>query len=326
MTTYNLSYYKAALRGEKPEIHADHPQPGYYKTRNGRGGEWLPVAIWEKDGQLVCRVGKDMRDPLNVWTWCADKPVEIEAAKEAFRTGSWPGDVEVPASIGDNSGAVSIIDETTDYIGTAMAWLDKIGNVTSDQQVDMAANYAAHIVKLKSKVDAERDTKVRPHIEAQREINGTYKPVIEQADDAAKTLKKATAPYLRAKQEKAEAEARAKYEAELAERRKAEELARKLAEEEAARNNVPVEEVEIEVELPPAPVMADTRVSAGGQRGRKVSLRTVVTWEIEDYDKVLAAVAHHMDVVAAVEKAARQLCKAGQLVPGMNRIETKEAV
>lgn len=334
MTTYSLNYYRDALAGKKPPIHADYPQPGYYRLRDGKKGPYLPVAIWEKDGNLLCRVGAESRDPLTIWTWCADNPVEKDAAKEAFATGKWPGDVDVPESqergaAGDNSQHASIIEEACDYITRALEWLDKVGKVDTEEKSNKAANYAAHIVELKGKVDRERDEKVRPHLDAQRDINKKYKPYVESAEAAAKKLKGASGAFLIEQKRKAEAEAEAKYQRELAAKRIAEEENRKRVEAEkarAVRAGIPAEAViEPEPEVIAEPVKEVVRVQAGGQSGRKVTLVKVVRWEMENYDLVLAAVRTHMDVIAAVEKAATALCKAGQNVPGMKRVETEEA-
>jgi hypothetical protein len=105
-----FQHWRDALAGRPVEIHADVPQPGYYKVRAGKDGPWLPVAIWRKDGAVVCRVGGETRDPAEVWTWAAKHPVAKDAAKQAFATGQWPGDV----GIGHNSGDLTLADEITE--------------------------------------------------------------------------------------------------------------------------------------------------------------------------------------------------------------------
>ena len=286
----NFDYWNSALAGKPLPISADHPQPGFYRMRRKKGGPYKPVAIWERGGELVMKCGEEMLDPVTNWTYCADKPVTKEDAKVAFETGSWPGDVDLPAAIGDNSGDLSLMDEIADYMETARSWGKGIDQKSVDKDTaDKAANYATHLGTLTSKLDKERKDRVAPHLEAQREVNGQYNPIIEAAKDLVKSLKAITGVYLRAEDEK---------------RRK-----------ELAATNIAQEEV--------------AKVKAGGQRGRRVGLRTVVKFECEDPEKVLAwAMEHWRDFMfaRAQEIAIEQMKKGDPDVPGMKRIETKEAV
>ena len=286
----NFDYWNSALAGKPLPISEGDPQPGFYKLRVGKGQPYEPVAIWvSKDGELRCKLGNNMVDPLDYWTWCADKPVTKEDAKVAFETGRWPGDVDLPAGIGDNSGDVSLMEEVADYMETARSWGKEIDQTSVDKDTaDKAANYATHLGTLTSNLDKERKEKVAPHLEAQREVNGVYNPVIEEAKQLVKSLKAITGVYLRAEDEK---------------RRK-----------ELAATNILQEEV--------------ARVKAGGQRGRRVGLRTVVRFEPEDSEKILAwALENRHDyMMAKAADLAEIAMKNGEVVPGMKRVETKEAV
>lgn len=235
------------------------------------------------------KCGEDMLDPVTNWTYCADKPVTKEDAKVAFNTGRWPGDVDVPAAIGDNSGDLSLMDEIADYMETARSWGKDIDQKNVDKDTaDKAANYATHLGTLAGKLDKERKDKVAPHLEAQREVNGQYNPVIEEAKQLVKSLKAITGVYLRAEDEKRQKE--------------------------LAATNIAQEEV--------------AKVKAGGQRGRRVGLRTVVKFEVEDAPTVLDW-ALDKKTELMISKAidlAEIAMKNGDTVPGMKRVETKEAV
>lgn len=311
-----FQYWRDALAGKQQEIHADHPQPGIYYLRNGKGGERRPVWIWEKDGVIHASIGKVERtDPHKIWTWCADKPCTKADAEYWLEHKKFPGEVDEPPSIGDNSGDLSLKDRLLSYMETARAWLSKT-KVTDQVTCDMAANYASELTTLKNRLDNERKAKVQPHLDAQRDINGEYNPTIKDADELAKAIKRATDGFLIAEKRRLEEEARKKYEAELAERRKAEEA--------AAKANIPPPEPVAPV-APPAPV----KVQAGGQKGKKMALRTYVTYEIEDWQKVVGwAIAPdhaHPDVVDAIEKAAKAACRDGVAVPGMKKVVEERA-
>jgi hypothetical protein len=309
--------WRDALAGNDVALHADIPHPGYYKMRQGKDGPWLPVAIWRKDWLLVCRVAGDMRDPLDVWTWAAKNPVSKDAAKQAFETGSWPGD------IGHNSGNVTLAEEIAEARAQAMGWLAKTP-ISDKVTADMAANYRARLLDLSKKADTERETKVRPHLDAQKSINAEYKPLVDGAKSDADTLRGALSKYLAAEEAKARAEAERKAQEENARRmaewkRQQEDAAKAAAE---ARANAPPPEPPAPVFVAPEPV----KLQAGGQRGKKASLREITRYELTDFAAALAHVSNHPDIKAAVEKVAFAQARAGAEVPGVRAFTENVAV
>ena len=75
--------------------------------------------------------------------------------------------------------------------------------------------------------------------------------------------------------------------------------------------------------MPAAP--EPVKVQAGGQRGRKTGLRTIVRYHVSDHTKALAFFAESEDVRELVQKLADRASKAGVSVPGVERIEEKVA-
>ncbi len=316
-----FQWWRLALAGKKPEIHADNPQPGYYKMRNGKDGPFVPVAIWHNaEGTLVCRVANETRAPLDVWTYCAGNPVAKDAAKQAFETGAWPGDV--PA-IGHNSGSLDLFDEIAEARTQALGWLSKTG-ITDKTSMDMAANYRAKLLELSKRADAEREEKVRPHIYSQKAINAKYKPMVDSSKAAADTIRDALSKYMAAEEEKERARvaeaARVENEKRQAEfKRQQEEAAAKAA---AAPYKEPPPPIEAPTFVAPEPV----RLQAGGQRGKKASLRDVKRFAISDYAAALAHSKDHPDVMAAVEKVCFAQARAGATVPGVTTTIEQVAV
>lgn len=314
-----FQHWRDALAGRDVEIHEDNPQSGYYKMRATKGGPWLPVAIWRKNGELVCRVGSTVRDAHDIWTMAAKHPVAKDDAKAAFETGAWPGDV----SIGHNSGDLSLAEEISEARVQAMNWLAKTG-VIDRTTADMAANYRARLLDLSKRADAEREQKVRPHLDAQKAINAEFKPLVDGAKTDADTLRGALSKYLAAAETKARADADRKAREEndrrMAEWKRQQDEADRAAAESMA-NERPEE--------PPAPVFVapePVKIQAGGQRGKKASLRTLTRYEIANYEAALAHVKEHADVRAAVEKVAFAQARAGAQVPGVISYEEKVAV
>lgn len=313
--TDEWKWWRDALAGKNPEINVNEPQCGFYKKRDGKGGKWLPVMIrFDAEGVLRCRVGNDSSaDPHETWTWVAGNPVSKEDAKHAFETGSFPGEI---ATIGDNSGDLSLAEQIKDYAKLALAWFRKNG-IKDKTASDMAANYRAELLRLAKTADGEREAEKRPHLEASRAVDAKFKPLIDEANAAANEIRDGLTKWMREEEARLAAERRAKWEAEKA----AAEKARTEIEAQRAKQmrDDPIAALTSEPEplpdLPPPP--EPVKVQAGGQRGRKTGFREVTKYEIADYAAVLAQVKDHPDVKAAVEKAATAQARAGVAVPGL---------
>jgi hypothetical protein len=92
----SYSWWRQALLGQFGPIHESDPQPGYYRIRKGRGGPWLPVAIWAEDEESkpVCLVDGVESDPFEVWTWVCRYPVPYETYVAVAERGEpWPEDL-----------------------------------------------------------------------------------------------------------------------------------------------------------------------------------------------------------------------------------------
>jgi hypothetical protein len=75
-----------ARQQDRPTICADDPQCGWYKRKLVRGGPFVPARIFleaevDERGELIapeimkCEVGTRMCDPLEQWSYLADKPI-----------------------------------------------------------------------------------------------------------------------------------------------------------------------------------------------------------------------------------------------------------
>ncbi|RJO66932.1 MAG: hypothetical protein C4523_10580 [Myxococcales bacterium] len=317
-------WWRAAIAGKPGPIHADKPECGFFKMRDGKDGPWQPVAIWIADGKMICRVGSKVRDAQAVWTYCAKNPIPKEAAKIAFDTGSFPGDAPETPAIGDNSGDLSLAEQIKEYAAMALSWLRKTG-VKDGTSKDVAANYRAKLLEFRKQADAEREIEKRPHLEASRAVDAKFKPLIEEADAAANELRDALTVYMR-EEERKEREAREKAWREEQERIAAE---RKRIEDERSKQMAddPIAALTSEEpELPMAPPPPEpVKVQAGGQRGRKTGLRTVTKYAVTDYEAALAHCKDHPTVREAVEKVCCAQAKAGAAVPGVSKTEEKVA-
>lgn len=225
-------------------------------------------------------------------------------------------------SIGDNSSKAQPLELLRDYLATARNWLARTKQVTNKEACDEAGNIAGRLRQLHREADEERDVKVRPHLTAQRDINGVYKPLLEEADKLAQTIKKASEEWMKAEKRRLEDEQRRKHEAELAaaaaERARIEQEQAALAQISPALAMLAIPDAVPEPPQPPAPV----KVMAGGENGRRMSLRQVTVYVVTDYDAALRWARHQPEVREAVEKVCKAAARAGETVPGVTaRIE-----
>jgi len=316
-----FQFWRDAISGKTVVINEHAPQSGYYKTRPRKDAGWVPVAIWTVNGKQVCRVGKETRDPHDVWTYCAGNPVTRDAAKHAFETGSWPGDAP---EIGHNSGELSLAEQISEYARMALDWLKKTG-VKDKTTADIAANYRAKLNQLKKEADDARTAEKAPHMAAAKAVDDKWREPIAEAGVAAESVRSALTQFMVAE------EKRLKDEQEKARKAEEERIAAERARIEAERaEKMRVDPIaamtDPEPELPMAPAAPEpVKVQAGGQRGRKTGLKTVTKYVLTDYAAALSHVKDHPDVIAAVEKVACAQAKAGAAVPGVEAREEKVA-
>ena len=200
----DLSTWRKALAGEPVPLHENQPQPGYWRLRQGRGGPFLPVAIWrEPDGALKALRDGAPADAQDLWTWCCRHPVPYETyVAVAERGEAWPD--EVPAGPGHNSHSVdpagAMLEEIQSLQQTAADWLAAASPLSQTVEADRAANFAERFAQLERQAEEARTLAKRPVLEAGRAIDAAWRPAIEAAADGKRRMKKALEPYLLAEQ------------------------------------------------------------------------------------------------------------------------------
>ncbi len=333
------THYQQNLAGASVALHDGHPQQGFYKMRLGKGGPWVPIAIWEKDGEMVAmrgdgKGGRTRVDPNDIWTYVAGNPVKQAEAKYAFEHGTWEGDAP---TIGDNSREYEdtfegISAEHEDYKELVLAFLadvEKAGGIKDKVKADQASNMADAIGSVKGgiakRADEMREALVRPHLEAQREINGKFKPLIDEAKSYDSQLRRLAGAWAKAEQDRLQkiADEKARVVREAAEKAAREALEKERARAAAEHPNTEAGLVPNVVE-PVIPTVVAERVTVhvGGQRAAKRSLKTKLVAHIDDYEAALQHFKNAGDVRDAVAMLAQRAVKAGMKdIPGIKIIE-----
>lgn len=325
---YTYDFWQAALAGQKPEMNADNPHPGFYRTRRkNKAGQisYLPVAYFVRDNELICFVGDDevpLERGQEIWTYTGQHPVTEEAYRAVAERGeNWPDIDAVVASQStqlSNNPPTDPAELLKEQIESAAAGIGDYAVIDSDAIRDRAQSLRSRLLELRLAADKEKDTAKRPHIEAGKQIEAKWKPLIEAAKSAADTI--ATAMGLwEDKKRKAAAEARAA--AEAASRKaaaEAEAAARKAAEEGRP--------APIAAPIPvaaPIPQVAPAPIRGGYGRAASVKVKPVAT--VVDYLAAVAYLIEQPDIRAAIDKTAQRLVDDGHTVPGVT-VEEKAKI
>lgn len=171
--------------------------------------------------------------------------------------------------------------------------------------------------KLAKDIDAKRDEEKRPHLEAGRTIDATFKPLVDAANAAPAPLSNALLAYVN-EQKRLAAEAAEKA------RRMAQEEARRAAE--LADDPILGEDVQDAAKLAQqkadvAAASVKTVATVKGSEGfRAAGVRVSYRAKVTDYAALVAHYASHPDVQAAAEKVANANIRAGKgviTIPGV---------
>lgn len=351
------------------------PQPGLYKTRVSKGGPFEGVKFWLTDATgeavhkwtrgltVIALRGKDRtvegEKAIDLWGWCLANPVSQADYKQWMETGSWPGEVVAPVAqsapaatssdtaMGSNSkqfgvGFEGLCAELDDYHSTCGDFLIKHATgIKTKAEADMASNMADLMGTVKGgiakRLDDARSAEVRPHLDAQTEINGRYKPHIKIAQDTAEKLRGLATVFGVAEQRRLQdianaeaakkaAELQAIRDKEMASARAKAEADRKIAQDQADAMAAQLGEAAPTIDAepimePPAPIVVvapTVRLQFGGQRGSKRSIKTKQIADVIDHALALAHFADYEDIREAVAALAQKAVNGGFKVPGVN--------
>jgi len=203
-----------------------------------------------------------------------------------------------------------------DEIDSLKARIETFGPITEANAGD-ARDLIGLAKKLAKDIDAKRDEEKRPHLEAGRQIDATFKPLVDAANAAPAPLSNALLAYVN-EQKRLAAEAAEKA------RRMAEEEARRAAE--LADDPILGEDIVGAAKLAQqkanvAAASVKTVATVKGSEGfRAAGVRTTYRAKVIDYAALVLHYGHHPDVQAAAEKLANAAIRAAKgsiMIPGV---------
>ena len=321
MSSDNLwHWWQEALAGRIGPIHDSAPQQGFYRVRDGKSGPFLPVAIWQQDGQWIAlRNGKEA-DAAAIWTWCCRNPITEEAYYTALETGKW-GDEPTSPSMGHN-----LPDDPHEALKIEFAGEKELAEaflknpIKTDEDADKAAAWSKRVAAIYNSADVLFRAKKDPIVKAGREVDEEFR-WREDAKKLSSSLKAHIDPYLKEKNRlEQERQRKAREEADRIQREA--DAARIAAEQASAKNDNSASEAAAEAErlaqqAAAAEKETQSRNASAGRTGTKVSLRTFVFAEITDFDKLLLALKDRQEIREVVEALANRAARSGVQLAGM---------
>lgn len=212
-----------------------------------------------------------------------------------------------------------------DEIASLKARIETFGPIT-EANAGEARDLIGLAKKLAKDIDAKRDEEKRPHLEAGRQIDATYKPLVDAANAAPSPLSNALLAYVN-EQKRLAAEAAEK--------------ARRIAEEEAKRAAALADDPILGEDVVDAAKLAQQKAEVaaasvktvatvkGSEGFRAAGVRKTWKAEVTDAAAMVAHYAKHPDVIAAALKIANadaRTSKGAYNVPGVKFVEVESLV
>jgi hypothetical protein len=316
-------YWQAKLAGEDPNPPEDRTwiPSGFWRLRNSE-----PLAVWREDGAGAERTyalrgfekKRRMMQPLDMESMAESgsfgHAVTETAYREAYTLGHWPADEPPPLAPPPRPGSnlpsdpfEQIKAELESEIELTEELLER--PIADQATADKLASWSRRVGQLAKRADEEHDLEKAPHLEAGKAVDEKWRAVRGEARSLVDRLKAHVGIWLR----------KLKREAEEKER-EAREAARALREQ-AEQERSPLEAAELEAEAAAIEQAAEPARIIAGRPNLRVSLRTVRSARIVDYDKAVEALKFHREMKELVQRLADRAVKAGVDVPGVGVIE-----
>lgn len=303
----DYSYWHNALAGSFGPVHDSDAQPGFYRRRVARGGNFEPVAIFVHDGEIVALVNGKPQDANDIWTFVCQYPVKEDWYHAKMRGEPWPDEdatIGKIAPMGHNRPPSDAAEVLGSQIDAASEGASQYEEISDDETASKAQSLRARLNELSRDADKKREAEKKPHLEASKVIDAKWQPLVKKAKAAADAIASALGAH---------------------ETRKAREAARRAEEERKAREAAAKANAPMPPAPPPIPVPAP-QTSVRGAYGRAATIKAVKVAKVVDQDAAYGYLKTHKEMIELVASLAQRAVNAGLSVPGVEIEEQRKVV
>lgn len=294
MTNPAYNFWRQRLAGDMSPATNEMPMCGFWRVRERKGGPFMPLAIYPSHSiGIVAWLGSHVSgrqiegEELNDrWVWANANPISEDVYRRVAENGEWwpDQDASATASVGHNSGAVTDEEQIKSQIEAAAEGVKNYAEIVDNNQQARAQTLRDRLLELRGNADRAREAEKRPFLEGGREVDARWKPLVDSAQMAANTIRKAMTVWEN----------------------------KKLDTETAERDKLVAAGVRLPENAPAPPIR-----KIKGASGRAASVRTIDVIVITDIDKVFAQFKGHDDVFAVLHKLAKEAHTVGTKVEGI---------
>ncbi|WP_347822776.1 hypothetical protein [uncultured Planktomarina sp.] len=225
----------------------------------------------------------------------------------------------------DHNNPPSPVELFAEQIASITSQVDVFGDINEDN-AGAANDLIKRAGQIAKEIDQKRKNEKQPHLDAGREIDGTYNPLKEKAASSVTPLKKALAAHISEQKRIAE---QARREAEEKARKEAARL-QALADDPLIGDQVQEQAKEAMTEFKDARIAEKQAANVKGSAGfRAAGVKTKRFAKVTNSRELVRHYANHPDVVALCERLANadiRAAKGAPVVIGGVEVETEEVL
>lgn len=303
----SFDWYNAALKGQRGSIDPNNPKAGFYRTKQGRDGPYIPVAFWydSSNGSLRChKNGRSIDDMAarELWVYAAKNLVPAESYWSVIDGNGWPDNDASAAAAAKGpeiDPATDPVGSLKDEIAAAKAGIAAYATIDSDEQAARAQTLRSALTALSGKATKAYEALNRPLLDQQARIRKVWFPLRDEAADGADAIRRELGAWEDTKR-RAAMDAAAKAAREASEHAEATRKA-----EEAGKPAPPPPPAPAAPNLPPP----STKIKGASGRAASVQLKKVVV--AIDLDQAFAQFQNTPELYACLLDLSQRTVTAG---------------
>lgn len=206
----DFSWYENALKGTRGPVHEGECWSGYYRSKK-KDKTYSAWAYWKdtNTGEQRCQEnGKNVEElrALDQFPFASKNPIPEQDYWTFLETGKWP-DNDQSAHEGANGSPVNPETDLVSSIGAEvdglLAGVASYKAIESDEEAARGQTLRSALTAISGKADKARTAEKEPHLQASRDVDARWQPLIKSAKEGADTIRTALGRWEDLKRESA---------------------------------------------------------------------------------------------------------------------------